>query len=65
MSNPTKQPCRDAARHNLHICQIKAQGLQDELAGRTDEPGFICHNCNAVANRAEDLCNASPLLHRT
>jgi hypothetical protein len=53
--------CRSPRDHQLHVCQLKKQGLTEELAARTDSPAFTCHNCNALANRAEDLCNPSPL----
>ena len=53
--------CRDSEHHNLHICQLAKKGLKDEIAARCSQPGFICHNCNRVADRADDLCNPSPL----
>ncbi|PLX74195.1 MAG: hypothetical protein C0614_12060 [Desulfuromonas sp.] len=52
--------CRDNEHHTLHICQLAKKGLKAEIAARRSQPGFICHNCNAVADRAEDLCNPSP-----
>lgn len=59
-----KNECQNLDYHHLHVCQLKKQGLLDEIAARTDTPGFICHNCNAKANRAEDLCNCSPILNK-
>lgn len=56
--------CRDLGHHELHVCQLHKQGLQAELASRTNKPAFICHNCNAEANLAGDLCNPSPLVQR-
>lgn len=63
MTNDSAQAptCQDPALHDLHICELKRKGLADEVAKRTDQPGFLCHNCNATANNEEDLCNASPI----
>lgn len=58
MSEPAG--CTNREQHDLHICQLRKQGRREELAARTGAPGYICHNCNAAANRAEDLCNPSP-----
>ena len=56
--------CKFPARHNRHICELKKEGLREELAARTDAPGFLCHNCNASANQADDLCNPSPFVNK-
>ena len=58
MSEPT---CNDAAAHPVHLCQLAKKGLKDEIARRSSAPAYICHNCNASADRSEDLCNPSPL----
>ena len=60
----TTNNCKNSAKHQLHICQLKKQGLQEEVAARTNDPGYLCHNCNASANQAEDLCNPSPFVKR-
>ena len=64
MSDPERNECKDLQQHHLHICQLKKKGLNDLVAARTDNPGYICHNCNVVANRCEDLCNCSPVLKK-
>ena len=64
MSDPVKDECAHPAHHHLHICQLKKKGLAEDIATRCDDPGYICHNCNAMANRAEDLCNCSPLVKK-
>ena len=64
MSEPVDKACADPTSHHLHLCQLKKQGLTEEIAARTSDPGYICHNCNFTANRAEDLCNCSPLLKK-
>ncbi|MDH3997726.1 MAG: hypothetical protein OET90_02700 [Desulfuromonadales bacterium] len=59
-----KKECKEEKYHHLHICQLKKKGLKEEMAQRCGDPGYICHNCNAEANQAKDLCNASPLAKR-
>ena len=63
-TSPQTPICQNPALHELHICELKRKGCRDEIARRTDQPAFLCHNCNATANRDEDLCNASPLAGR-
>ena len=62
MTETAKAACSNPATHHLHICQLKKQGLREEAAARSNDPRYICHNCNATANRAEDLCNCSPFV---
>jgi hypothetical protein len=64
MSESRKSECVAPDTHHLHLCQLKKKGLNAEVAARTDEPRYICHNCNATANRAEDLCNCSPFFKK-
>lgn len=64
MSEPVNNKCTNPDHHHLHICQLKKEGLSEEISARSEDPGYICHNCNAVANRAEDLCNCSPFVKR-
>ena len=65
MSEPVDKACADPATHHLHLCQLKKKGLTEEITARTNDPAYICHNCNGLANRAEDLCNCSPYLKKT
>jgi hypothetical protein len=64
MSESAKTNCNNPAEHQLHICQLKQKGFPEELLALTDDPGYICHNCNASANQAESLCNPSPVVKR-
>jgi len=64
MSEPVDKECTAPKFHHLHLCQLKKQGLLEEVVARSNDPGYICHNCNVMANRAEDLCNCSPLLKK-
>ena len=65
MSATGSGDCQDQAEHQLHICQLKKKRLAAEVSARTGHPAYICHNCNAVADHAEDLCNPSPFVKRT
>jgi hypothetical protein len=64
MTASAKTDCKDQAGHHLHICQLKKKGLAKDITARTDDAAYICHNCNAAANHAEDLCNPSPYIKR-
>ena len=64
MSETAKHDCKNSAEHQLHLCQLKKKSLSEEIAARTHDPGYLCHNCNASANQAEDLCNPSPFVKR-
>ncbi len=64
MSESANTECKNPAEHHLHICELKKAGAHNELAVRTDDPGYLCHNCNASANQPEDLCNPSPFIKR-
>jgi hypothetical protein len=64
MSGTTKIDCTNKEDHHLHLCQLKKQGLNAEIAVRTDDPEYLCHNCNASANLSEDLCNPSRFIKR-
>ncbi len=65
MTDPDKTDCTNQSGHQMHICQLKKKGLSQEISERTSNPGYLCHNCNASANRAEDLCNPSPYIKRS
>ncbi len=64
MSGTVKHDCKNPTEHQLHLCQLKEKGLLEEIATRTSNPGYLCHNCNASANQADDLCNPSPFINR-
>ena len=64
MSELSKPECTHPSGHHLHICELKKAGSREEIAARTDAPGYLCHNCNASANQGEDLCNPSPFIKR-
>ena len=64
MTGQAKPTCKHPAGHHLHICELKKAGSSEEVASRTGDPAYLCHNCNASANQAEDLCNPSPFIKR-
>lgn len=60
MSDTKKVECKDPAGHWLHICQLRKDGRDEDVAALMEDPGHICLNCNAVAKEAKNLCNPSP-----
>ncbi len=53
--------CREQEKHPCHLCEMKKKGMLDEIREHSQDPAYVCHNCNAVADRAEDLCNPGAL----
>ena len=50
--------CFDPDKHHLHICELKAKELNDELRKLFAEPAkFACTNCGAKVSRAENVCS--------
>ena len=50
--------CFDPEKHHLHICELKAKELNDELRKLFGEPAnFACTNCGAKVSRAENVCS--------
>ena len=62
MSEPVEPDCTDLSWHWLHICQLKKQDQQKEVAELMEEPRHTCLNCGAVAKYAKNLCNPAPLV---
>jgi hypothetical protein len=49
--------CVDSEQHHLHICELKAKDLNEELRKLFAEtPHFACTNCGAKVSRAENVC---------
>lgn len=46
---------------NLHMCELKARGLMEEIDRRSTAPTVICGKCQAKANNPEHLHNPRPL----
>lgn len=47
--------------NDLKICQLKAQGLMEEIDRRSTKPTVVCGKCGAKANLPEQLHNPRPL----
>ena len=45
----------------LKVCQLRAQGLMEEIDRRSTDPTVICNKCGAKANRADQVHNPLPL----
>lgn len=44
-----------------HLCQLRQEGLMEEIDRCSAHPTVICCKCGAKANRAEYLCQPRPL----
>lgn len=60
MSETAESLCKDPSGHWRHICQLRKEGKQEEVATLMADPGHTCLNCNAVAKYPQNLCNPSP-----
>jgi len=54
-------PCSGPQRHRDHLCHLMEKGMTEEVRRRSARPAFVCANCGARANAAEDLCSPQPL----
>lgn len=52
MENPTDK---------LKMCELKAQGLMQEIDRRSTRPTVVCGKCGAKANHGDHLHNPRPL----
>ncbi len=59
MVNTPTPECKTPEEHDRHICQLRKQGRDDEVAKLMKNPGHTCLNCNAVAGHVQHLCNPS------
>ena len=48
----------DDKNHQMHMCALKRQGLDDCIAKFSDKPTVECRNCGAKANSSKNLCAA-------
>jgi hypothetical protein len=49
--------CEDK-NHQMHMCALKRQGLDDCIKKYSDNPTVECRQCGAKANSTENLCAA-------
>lgn len=48
----------DSENHQMHMCALKRQGLDDKIKSFSDKPTVQCRNCGALANSSQNLCAA-------
>ena len=58
----TEFSCDNPEEHcELHMCQLKATELNDEINKLYENPQYVCANCGVKVNRKENLCNPKPI----
>ena len=54
--------CLNPEEHcELHMCQLKATALSDEINKLYENPKYVCTNCGVQVNRKENLCSPKPI----
>ena len=54
--------CTNPEEHcELHMCQLKATALNDEINKLYENPTYVCTICGVNVNRKEYLCSPKPL----
>jgi len=48
----------DDKNHQMHMCALKAQGLDDCIKSLSDNPTVECRQCGVKANSSKNLCAA-------
>lgn len=48
----------DDKNHQMHMCALKRQGLNDCIESFSDKPTVECRTCGAKANSTKNLCAA-------
>jgi len=48
----------DSKNHQMHMCALKAQGLDACIKSLSDHPSVQCRQCGARANSSKNLCAA-------
>lgn len=48
----------DDKNHQMHMCALKARGLNDTIKSLSDNPTVECRKCGAKANSSRNLCAA-------
>lgn len=51
----------DKNPQQMKMCELRAQGLMEEIDRRSGAPMVVCGKCGARADRPEDLHNPRPL----
>lgn len=54
--------CVDPDKHHLHVCELKAKELHEDVRKLFEEPPkFACTNCGVKVARAENVCSPKEL----
>jgi len=53
--------CGKPGEHHDHLCILMEKGMTEEIRRLSSHSAFVCGNCGARANHAEDLCSPEPL----
>ena len=48
----------DGQQHKMHMCALRAEGLDDCIRSLSDKPTVECRQCGAKANSMENVCAA-------
>jgi len=48
----------DSENHQMHMCVLKRQGMQECIEAFSDNPTVECKTCGAKANSSKNLCAA-------
>ena len=48
----------DSQQHKMHMCALRAEGLDDCIKSLSDNPAVECRQCGAKANSMENVCAA-------
>ena len=48
----------DSQQHKMHMCALRAEGLDDCIKSLSDKPTVECRQCGAKANSLENVCAA-------
>ena len=58
----SENDCTNPEEHcELHMCQLKATALSDEINKLFENPKYVCTNCGVKVNRKENLCSPKPI----
>ena len=47
--------------HKKHMCSLKKDGAEAEIASLSASPTVKCGNCGALADSPDNVCNPVPL----
>jgi hypothetical protein len=58
----SEDDCLNPEEHcELHMCQLKATALKEEINKLYENPTHVCTNCGVKVNRKENLCAPKPI----